>query len=241
QRARAIVGAEIQVITYNGWIPALLGPNALPAYPGYNPATAPNPGIATEFSTALFRVGHSMLGDDIEFINNDGTEFRPGIPLNVGFFNPPQITQDNTGVGHILKYLASDPSSEVDTSITDPVRNFLFGQPGQGGFDLSSLNMQRGRDHGLADYNTLRAALGLAPVTSFTDIPADNALRLKLNKLYANVDNIDPWIGGLAEDHVPGSSTAPLIRAGLIDQFTRLRDGDRFWYQNQSIYLPPGE
>src|SRR5262249_42628532 len=73
------------------------------------------------------------------------------------------------------------------------------------------------------------------------DITSDNGLRLKLKQLYANVDNIDPWIGGLAEDHVPGSSTGPLIRAGLIDQFTRLRDGDRFWYQNQSIYLPPGE
>jgi hypothetical protein len=61
QMARAIVGAEIQVITFNAWIPALLGPNALPAYAGYN--TNVNPGIATEFSTASFRVGHSMLGD----------------------------------------------------------------------------------------------------------------------------------------------------------------------------------
>src|SRR5262245_11615191 len=181
QRARAIVGAEIQVITYNGWIPALLGPNALPAYAGYNAAV--NPGIANEFSTALFRVGHSMLGDDIEFINNDGTAFRPGIPLNEGFFNPPQITLANTGPGRILKYLASDPSSEVDTSITDPVRNFLFGQPGQGGFDLASLNIQRGRDHGLADYNTIRAAFGLPRVTSFNQITSDNGLRLKLKQL----------------------------------------------------------
>src|SRR5262249_18527104 len=153
-----IVGAEMEVITYNEWIPALLGPNALPAYAGYN-ATV-NPGIATEFSTASFRVGHSMLGEDIEFINNDGTAFRDGIPLNLGFFNPPQITQSNTGIGRILKYLVSDPASEVDTSITDPVRNFLFGQPGQGGFDLASLNIQRGRDHGLSDYNTIRAAYG---------------------------------------------------------------------------------
>src|SRR5262249_31254782 len=216
-----------------------LGPNALPAYAGYNAAV--NPGIANEFSTALFRVGHSMLGDDIEFINNDGTAFRPGIPLNVGFFNPPQITQNNTGIGRILKYLASAPSSEVDASITDPVRNFLFGQPGQGGFDLSSLNMQRGRDHGLADYNTIRAAYGLPRVTNFNQITSDNGLRLKLKQLYGTVDNIDPWVGGLAEDHIPGTSTGPLIRAVLIDQFTRVRDGDRFWYQNQSIYLPPGE
>src|SRR5262249_26086902 len=112
QEARAIVGAEIQVITYNEWIPALLGPGALSAYTGYHPDTAPNPGIATEFSTALFRVGHSMLGDDIEFLNNDGTEFREGIPLNVGFFNPPELTQPNdfgiqTSIGNILKYLAS--------------------------------------------------------------------------------------------------------------------------------------
>src|SRR5262249_18511732 len=150
-----------------------------------NPNTAPNPGIATEFSTALFRLGHSMLGDDIEFINNDGTAFREGIPLNVGFFNPPQITQTvagvQTGIGRILKYLASDPSSEVDNSITDPVRNFLFGQPGQGGFDLASLNIQRGRDHGLPDYNTVRAAYGLPRVTNFNQITSDNGLRLKLN------------------------------------------------------------
>src|SRR5262249_23319477 len=211
-----------------------LGPNALPAYAGYNAAV--NPGIANEFSTALFRVGHSMLGDDIEFINNDGTAFRPGIPLNVGFFNPPQITQNNTGIGRILKYLASAPSSEVDASITDPVRNFLFGQPGQGGFDLSSLNMQRGRDHGLADYNTIRAAYGLPRVTNFNQITSDNGLRLKLKQLYGNVDNIDPWIGGLAEDHVPGTSTGPLIRAVLIDQFTRVRAGDRFWFEKPGVF-----
>src|SRR5262249_54967046 len=126
------------------------------------PATTltPPPTRASPLSGAA----QSRRGDDIESINTAGPAFRAGIPLNVGFFTPPQITQANTGIGHILKYLASDPSSEVDTSITDPVRNFLFGQPGQGGFDLSSLNMQRGRDHGLADYNTLRAALGLAPL-----------------------------------------------------------------------------
>src|SRR5262249_8042949 len=160
----------------------------------------------------------------------DGTEFRDGIPLNVGFFNPPQITLNNTGVGRILKYLASDPSSEIDTSITDPVRNFLFGQPGQGGFHLASLNIQRGRDHGLSDYNAIRQSYGLGRVTSFADITSAPTLQQKLHDLYGNVDNIDPWVGGLAEDHLPGTSTGPLISAVLRDQFTRLRSGDRFWY-----------
>src|SRR5439155_13046640 len=126
QFARRQVGAEIQAITYNEWIPAVLGPNALPAYTGYKANV--NADIATEFSTALFRVGHSMLGDDVEFIANDGTPVREGISLADAFFNPPELEQQ--GISPILKYLGSDPSSEIDNSITDPVRNFLFGPPG---------------------------------------------------------------------------------------------------------------
>jgi peroxidase len=232
QLARRQVGAEIQVITYKEWIPAVLGSNALPAYVGYNPTV--NPGIATEFSTALFRVGHSMLGDDVEFIANDGTPVRDGISLADAFFNPPQLTQQ--GISPILKYLGSDPSSEIDNSITDPVRNFLFGPPGAGGFDLASLNIQRGRDHGIANYNAVRVAYGLPAVTSFSQISSNPTIQAKLQQLYQNVDNIDLWVGALAEDHVAGSSTGRLIRAGLIDQFTRLRDGDRFWYQ--LVYSP---
>jgi peroxidase len=227
QTARQQVGAEIQSITYNEWIPAVLGSNALPSYTGYKSNV--NPGIATEFSTALFRVGHTMLGDDVEFIANDGTPVREGISLANAFFNPPQLTQQ--GISPILKYLASDPSSEIDNSITDPVRNFLFGPPGAGGFDLASLNIQRGRDHGIANYNAVRVAYGLPAVTSFAQISSNPDIQAKLQQLYQNVDNIDLWVGALAEDHVAGTSTGPLVRAGLVDQFTRLRDGDSFWYQ----------
>ena len=64
-------------------------------------------------------------------------------------------------------------SEEIDNKVVDGVRNFLFGPPGAGGLDLASLNIQRGRDHGLADYNTTRAALGLPRVTSFDQITSD--------------------------------------------------------------------
>jgi hypothetical protein len=40
----------------------------------------------------------------------------------------------------------------------------------------------------------------------------------------------------LAEPHAPGAIVGPTLRKVLGDQFTRLRDGDRFWYQS---YLPP--
>ncbi|MDB5350210.1 MAG: peroxidase [Planctomycetota bacterium] len=119
----------------------------------------------------------------------------------------------------------------MDTLVVDSVRNFLFGPPGAGGLDLASLNIQRGRDHGLADYNTIRAAYNLPRVTSFAQITSNTDVQAKLQSLYGSVDKIDAWVGALAEDHVAGGSTGPLIRAVLSDQFARLRDGDRFWYQ----------
>ncbi len=229
QRARAQVIAEIQAITYNEWLPALLGPGAIPAYRGYNPNV--NPGIANEFAAAGFRMGHSLLGSDIEFIGNDGREVADEVSLADAFFNPA-IVKEN-GISPILKYLASDPSSEVDTKVVDEVRNFLFGPPGAGGMDLASLNIQRGRDHGLGDYNSVRAAYGLPKATDFKQITSDPQLQQKLKDMYGTVNNIDLWVGALAENHVQGGSVGPTLRAIVADQFVRLRSADRFWYQRE--------
>lgn len=228
QFARRVVIAELQNITYDEFLPAILGESAMPAYRGYQADV--NPGIATEFSTAGFRVGHSMLGDDIEFLNNDGEEVFEAMGLRESFFNPVMLPE--TDIDPLLKYLASDNAQEIDPMVVDDVRNFLFGAPGQGGFDLASLNIQRGRDHGLADYNTVREAYGLERVTRFDQITSDPEIQAKLSSTYGTVDNIDLWIGGLAEDHVPGSSMGETFTAILVDQFVRLRDGDRFWYQS---------
>lgn len=241
QRARAVVIAELQAITYNEWLPALLGKNALSPYSGYDPTV--NPQIANEFSTAAFRL-HTTINDDVEFFDNEGrpitfTYVNDGgetvtvegeVALSDAFFNPDLLR--GSGIDSILKYSASTHMEELDTQVVDSLRNFLFGQPGQGGLDLASLNIQRGRDHGLADYNTVREAYGLPRVQSFADITSDTELQQQLESVYGSVDNIDLWVGGLAEDHVPGTSTGQTIRAILVDQFERLRDGDRFWYQN---------
>lgn len=242
QQARAWVIAEIQVITYKEWLPALIGNNAMPAYRGYNPAV--NPGIANEFATAGFRL-HTTINDDVEFFGNDGrpltfdvtgrsgaTETIDGeVSLADAFFNPGLFAQ--TGADGILKYAASTHAERLDNQVVDSLRNFLFGAPGSGGLDLASLNIQRGRDHGLADYNTTRAAYGLPKVTSFAQITSDTAVQQKLQALYGDVNNIDLWAGAMAEDHVAGSSTGALVQRIVVDQFRRLRDGDRFWYQNQ--------
>ena len=228
QYARRMVIAELQKITYEEFLPALLGNNAISGYRGYRADV--NPGITNEFATAAFRLGHSMLGDDIEFLNNNGDETREAMALRDSFFNPYVVQE--TDLDPILKYLASDNMQEIDTIMVDDVRNFLFGEPGQGGFDLASLNIQRGRDHGLADYNTVREAYGLPRVTRFDQITSDQTLQSRLAATYGSVNDIDLWIGGLAEDHLPNSSVGITFTRILVEQFARLRDGDRFWYQN---------
>jgi hypothetical protein len=112
----------------------------------------------------------------------------------------------------------------------------LFGPPGAGGLDLASLDIQRGRDHGLADYNTMRADFGLAKVTSFGQISSDPLVQAALASVYPSVDDIDAWIGAMAEDHLPGSSVGPLVAAIVTDQFRRLRDGDRFYFENDAAF-----
>ena len=233
QHARRMVISEIQEITYNQFLPAILGANtpaanALQNYRGYRADV--NPGIATEFSTAAFRLGHSMLGEDIQFLDNNGNPVRDEVRLKDVFFDPRSVSE--VGIDPLLKYLASDRAQEIDTKVVDDVRNFLFGQPGQGGFDLASLNIQRGRDHGLADYNTVRAAYGLPKVTSFAQISSDTAVQASLQQAYGSVDKLDLWVAGLAEKHLPGSSLGETFTRILVDQFSRLRDGDRYWYQN---------
>ncbi|NER51770.1 MAG: peroxiredoxin [Symploca sp. SIO1A3] len=232
QRARKIVGAQIQAITYNEFLPLLLGNGALDGYSGYDDTV--NASISNEFSTAAFRVGHTMLSPELQRINNDGTS-AGSIALQDAFFTTTPLLEE--GIDSLLFGLASQEAQEVDTLIVDDVRNFLFRLPGAGGFDLASLNIQRGRDHGLSSYNETRIGLGLSAVTSFADITSDVSVQDKLASIYDTVDDIDLWIGGLAENHFNGGIVGELFHTIIADQFRRTRDGDRFFYLNDDHLL----
>ncbi len=228
ERARKVVGAEIQAITYNEFLPALFGPGALGAYAGYDPNI--DASIATEFSTAAYRIGHTLLSSTLRRVDNDGNTIPDGdITLAQSFFNPGLIASQG-GIDPLLKGLASQGAQEFDAKLIDDVRNFLFGPPGAGGLDLASLNIQRSRDLGVADFNTIRQDYGLPAVLSFSDISSDPAVQAALASVYNTVDDIDPWVGMLAEDHFGLGSVGETMRAVILDQFERVRDGDRFFY-----------
>lgn len=232
QQARRWTTAVLQHITYQEYLPLLLGPGAIPVYSGYDAAVDPQ--ISGLFSGAAFRIGHSMSPGELWRLNEDGTPTVDGpVSLGESFFNPDLIVQD--GIEPYLLGMGQQPIEAVDTQLRNELRNFLFGPPGAGGLDLISLNIQRGRDLGLPSYNQARVDVGLPAATSFADVTSDTAIQAQLASVYSSVDDLDVIVGGLAEDHPVGSLVGELFGTILTDQFARTRDGDRFWYENEQF------
>ncbi|MEM9541576.1 MAG: peroxidase family protein [Cyanobacteria bacterium P01_E01_bin.42] len=232
QRARQINVAQYQAIIYREYLPALLGENTLPTYNGYNAAI--DPGISRTFSTAAYRLGHTQLSSEIQRLTPDGSEIPEGhLTLSDVFFQP-SATIEEAGIDPILRGVASSSSQRVDNQLIDDVRNLLFRfGPNAIGRDLSAINIERGRLNGLADYNTIRESFGLERVSGFAEITTDPEKQAKLEELYGNVDRIDAFVGLLAEDLQPGSSVGETVDTIIAEQFSRLRDGDRLYYENQ--------
>ncbi|MFN8353816.1 MAG: peroxidase family protein [Spirosomataceae bacterium] len=235
QRARKEVGALIQAITYQEFLPAL-GVN-LANYSGYKDNVRPD--IMNTFATAGYRIGHTMVADEIALRDNNCQEVPPGdLELLDVFFTPSLVIDYGTDV--FLKGLSTHKQYETDTKINSTLRDFLFGSPTDAvrfGLDLAALNIQRGRDHGLPNYNAIRDYYLGNPVSSFGQITSNPTIAAALQTLYGNVNNIDLWVGALSEDRLPGKSVGRTMDAMLRAQFEKLRDGDFYFFMNDP-FLP---
>ena len=84
--------------------------------------------------------------------------------------------------------------------------------------DLTALNIQRGRDHGIATNGKWRQFCRLSAVKNFNDlnrfIPGDVVKRLA--KIYRNPNDIDLFAAGISEKHVPGSIIGPTFQCIIL-------------------------
>ena len=239
QSAKKVVGAQVQAITFNEYLPSL-GVD-LSQYDGYDDSIDPT--VNNEFATAGFRLGHSQISGVINRLNADGTTHEAGnLNLFEAFFDPDKFLE--TEVDAIFRGLAANVQQKTDAKVTNDLRDLLFGPPTAGPFlngtDLVSLNIQRSRDHGLGNYNDTREAYGLSAASSFSDISEDAEVQQALASVYGDVDAVDLWVGMLAERHDPGASVGELVETILAEQFERLRDGDRFWHENDADFAEGG-
>ncbi|MFG3593576.1 peroxidase family protein [Bradyrhizobium sp. RDI18] len=230
--ARAIVTAEIANITYSEFLPNLLGKNALTPYDGYDPNVDPH--LTLEFVAAAFRFGHSIVSGETEGLAENGEVIAGSEEdLKDVFFQAAANFIDDGGADGQLRHLAADPSQALDARIVDDLRNFLFDPPVS--LDLAAINIQRARDLGLGTLNQTREALGLEPYTDFSQITSDPETLAGLKAAYGNVNNVGLWTGGLSENHVAGALVGETFQAIITMQFEALRDGDRFWFENQGF------
>lgn len=242
QEARKIVGAQFQFITYDQWLPLIVGSKGmeiLGEYKGYNRNI--NPAVSNVFSTAALRFGHSMINPILQRLDENFETIPAGdLLLRDAFFSPWRLVHEG-GIDPLLRGMFISPAKlkTPTQNLNSELTERLFQSAHAVALDLAAINVQRGRDHAIPSYTKWRAACNMTEIETFDDLKAEITnpeVRLKLKKLYGSVHNIDVWVGGILEDQVENGKVGPLFQCLLLEQFSRLREGDRFWYENPTIF-----
>uniref|UniRef100_A0A3Q3KNH6 NAD(P)H oxidase (H2O2-forming) n=1 Tax=Mastacembelus armatus TaxID=205130 RepID=A0A3Q3KNH6_9TELE len=239
QNARKTVVATLQNIALYEWLPGFLGDKKLPPYPGYQKFV--DPGISPEFQAAAIRFSITMAPPGVymrnrtchfrKITNLDGTS-SPALRLCNSFWKR-QTSQD---VDDLLMGMASQIAEQEDNIVVEDLKDYMYGPLRFTRTDLVALTIQRGRDFGLRSYTEVRKALDLPPVNMFEDINPELSrtnpqLLHDIAELYdRDISKLELFPGGILESlEGPG----PVFSAIILDQFERIRNGDRFWFENK--------
>uniref|UniRef100_A0A182QE50 Chorion peroxidase n=1 Tax=Anopheles farauti TaxID=69004 RepID=A0A182QE50_9DIPT len=241
QETRRVVGAELQKIFYNEYLPAIVGHqkarqfgllDSHGRYTNFYSADV-RPMIFNELSGAVFRFGHSTV--DGAFLIQHRHRRSELVPIHRVFLDPSRFLQ-RSFFDDFLFSLMDQPQQQLDDSITFGLTRLLFAGRNPFGSDLASLNIQRGRDHALRPYNDYREWAGLERVKSFEQFGPVGA---RLASVYEFPDDVDLWVGGLLEPPTPDGALFGETFASIIsEQFARLKFGDRYYYTNGPQHNP---
>ncbi|GAU91369.1 hypothetical protein RvY_03635-2 [Ramazzottius varieornatus] len=248
QEARHIVAAQLQHIAYNEFLPILLGEDIMDKWnlqimeegstDDYDITL--NPSILNEFSTAAYRVGHTMVPNLFPRADKD-FGVRKKEQLRSTYFRPFAL-YDKDAFDEIILGMVSSPTQEIDNNFVDDLTNHLFELPGDAfGLDLTALNVQRGRDHGLQGWMKWRKLCGLSTASNFDELRGMDIVSTeivdRMADNYDDIEDVDVYAAGAAENHMSGARVGPTFGCIIAEQFRRLKFGDRFWYEN-NLPLP---
>ena len=250
QETRRIIGAIFQHITYREFLPLVLGREVCRLFElelessGFSNSYDPkvNPTIANAFSAAAFRFGHALVQGSI--MRSDAS-YR-FLSNNVSLHEESSFG-DIGGIGslhRIIRGMATQRTLKRDEFMSPELTNHLFQSSSfPFGMDLAAINIQRGRDHGLPAYVDWRQPCGLSAIKSWSDLEiiAGPKSAERMRKAYGSVEDIDLFVGGISERPVVGGLVGPTFACIIAQQFSNLRRGDRFWYENagfESSFTP---
>uniref|UniRef100_A0A4X1VH22 NAD(P)H oxidase (H2O2-forming) n=1 Tax=Sus scrofa TaxID=9823 RepID=A0A4X1VH22_PIG len=242
QHARKRVIATYQSITMYEWLPSFL--RKMPQeYTGYRPFL--DPSISPEFLAASEQFFSTMVPPGV-YMRNASCHFQGVINRNSSVSRALRVCnsywsrehpnlQRAEDVDALLLGMASQIAEREDHMVVEDVQDFWPGPLKFSRTDHLASCLQRGRDLGLPSYTKARARLGLPPVTRWQDInPAlsrSDGIVLEATAALYNQDlsRLELLPGGLLESY---GDPGPLFSTIVLDQFVRLRDGDRYWFEN---------
>lgn len=261
QEARKVIIAINQHITYNEFLPRVLGPDLMRHFDLEIKASKNHKGhynkydrtcsadIHNEFATAAYRFGHSLIrsGFDLMSEPNSTSKHLPNhILLRNHFFQPDVIFGVHT-VDKLVRGMVNIPMETYDRAMSNEVTEHLFEEQGKAfsGQDLAALNIQRGREHGIPGYTKYLSLCSkmLSKGTydqnfeTFADlnIVMNSEASSLLSVVYNNIEDIDLFTGGLSESSLPGAVVGRTFGCIIGLQFQKLRKCDRFWYENPNV------
>nr|CAI5861351.1 unnamed protein product [Callosobruchus analis] len=198
----------------------------------YDPAIEPS--VASEFTAGAFRFGHSLIETTISLSKGGRVDqVLAFVPETMNY--PSQMRRIDI-FDMILVALITQPVQQVDENFNENLQKYVFRFGNCFGVDLISINIQRGRDHGIQPYNRYRELIGLPKFTSFADFGPKYAKTLA--SIYSSVEDVDLYVGGLLEEKAPGAIVGRVFQHIIADQFARLKKGDRYFFENHPRINP---
>uniref|UniRef100_A0A8C2KZ20 NAD(P)H oxidase (H2O2-forming) n=1 Tax=Cyprinus carpio TaxID=7962 RepID=A0A8C2KZ20_CYPCA len=188
-----------------------------------------DPGISAEFEAAAVRFGLTLPPPGVYKRYTAQITFVKLLEINVDMNPNLQSSQD---VDELIMGMASQIAEREDNIIVEDLRDYMYGPLRFSRSDAVALTIQRGRDFGLPSYNQIRESLNMRPVNSWDEInpKLKNTQVLPQPSLYENdISRLELFVGGLLESQ---EGPGPVFSAIILDQFERIRNADRFWFEN---------
>lgn len=131
--------------------------------------------ISNEFAAAAFRFAHTLIPGLVKTLSSDSSD-PEYIQMHKMLFNPFQLYQSGQ-LDSAIKGAMNTSIEASDSYFTDELKSHLFERDSEQndllrkcGLDLVSLNIQRGRDHGLPGYVFWKEHCGFKKSRTFQDL-----------------------------------------------------------------------
>jgi peroxidase len=247
QEARRVNIAIYQKIIYKEWLHHFISKDYASFFDdvnmGYNPDV--DPSTLNEFSHSAFRVFHSFLPTQFEVRSSENAVRKFNLSDLINTTDLIKSYED------LIRGLINQKMST--TGYSAEVLDKLFKNKNEIGLDLLSIDLARGRDHGIPAYHKYRRMCNVQPVNVkvYDDLESQisKSTIIQLRQTYKTVYDIDLLVGGALEQvHAKANVSdedsgvlGPTFQCVFFEQFFRWKSGDFYFYSHNTSGFTSGE